>query len=495
MRSKRSLYLTALALTVTLMTATANHVTAFAAVTNTVVVNGVTYSYDAYTGNGTTNGKEYRIENMSSEARSMLDFIDVNKKTKKYGYIGKVDGNLISKEYLEKILTPEFMKENYIKEASFHDSWHPDLFYVMITFDYSNYLKASQADIFVDYNDKDAVEKAMEKIITEGEGQGVIGLKNAPSDIQGTSNNFMYLSRLLTKYDRATGICKHFMTFTERKDGVWDMELPFSTTLTDKDKQAIIKLKEREKYILSLMKPGMSDTEKVEIIHNYILDSTQIGLPFSLSSVRVYILSTDVLCAEDFVEPFEYFLKKAGIDVDCIVLTKKNPNFDKMMRYKGVVVRIDGKKYIIDISDDAIKGKRKENFMVPVEDFWKNKKWSALEIEAVASKEKVTNWKSHGAKKSITDSSKSWKINFNKRISNMDLYKGRKVYISTDPNGANIMGGVSVRVDDPGKSITLNYDNKPIWEKGKTYYIFIQGVETIDGEAYKTPLRMEFGIK
>jgi hypothetical protein len=113
----------------------------------------------------------------------------------------------------------------------------------------------------------------------------------------------------------------------------------------------------------------------------------------------------------------------------------------------------------------------------------------------------VSNWKAHGTKKIITDKSKSWKINFNKIIDvrnsiDFDLPENREnVFVSTDPNGTNILEGVSLKLANSGKSIIVNYDNKPIWEKGKTYYLFIQNVKTIDGEVYKTPLRMEFGIK
>ncbi|MCY6370616.1 hypothetical protein [Clostridium ganghwense] len=112
----------------------------------------------------------------------------------------------------------------------------------------------------------------------------------------------------------------------------------------------------------------------------------------------------------------------------------------------------------------------------------------------LTSKDKVTNWRKFKEKKSIKDKSKRWKINFNKSIEGVSV-NNDNVFISTDPSGGNRLDGIDIKLSDSGKSILINYDCKPIWETGKTYYLFVQNVKTAEGEIYKSPLRMEFTVK
>lgn len=62
MRSKKSLYLTAVALTVALTTAGVKHAAAFE---NHATINGETYTYDPYTLLGTKDGKTFRYDNIT----------------------------------------------------------------------------------------------------------------------------------------------------------------------------------------------------------------------------------------------------------------------------------------------------------------------------------------------------------------------------------------------------------------------------------------------
>ena len=90
---------------------------------------------------------------------------------------------------------------------------------------------------------------------------------------------------------------------------------------------------------------------------------------------------------------------------------------------------------------------------------------------------------------------KSWTITFNKAI-NPASVNNQNVYVTSDENGQNIVSNVEVKLAEDAKQIIVNYDNKELWEVGKTYYLIItKDILAEDGGVLVDPIKMKFTIQ
>ena len=90
---------------------------------------------------------------------------------------------------------------------------------------------------------------------------------------------------------------------------------------------------------------------------------------------------------------------------------------------------------------------------------------------------------------------KSWTITFNKAI-NPASVNNQNVYVTSDENGQNIIPNVEVKLSENAEQIIVNYDNKELWEMGKTYYVFLtKDIQAVDRGVLVNPIKIKFTIQ
>ena len=104
-------------------------------------------------------------------------------------------------------------------------------------------------------------------------------------------------------------------------------------------------------------------------------------------------------------------------------------------------------------------------------------------------------WIDYSKPKTTNLTNKSWDINFNKEIKPASV-NNKSVYVATDYEGLNIVPNVEVKLSSDAKQIVVNYDNKELWEMGKTYYIFLtKDIQAEDRGVLVNSIRMKFTLQ
>lgn len=105
------------------------------------------------------------------------------------------------------------------------------------------------------------------------------------------------------------------------------------------------------------------------------------------------------------------------------------------------------------------------------------------------------NWKYYKDEKVINSSNKAWTIKFNKSL-DKSIINSDNIFVATDKNGQNKVENVFVKIGASQSEILVNYDNKSLWESGKTYYLFIKSdIHSLQKENLKDNIRMKFNVK
>lgn len=105
------------------------------------------------------------------------------------------------------------------------------------------------------------------------------------------------------------------------------------------------------------------------------------------------------------------------------------------------------------------------------------------------------NWQDYKDEKNISSSNKSWTIKFNKSL-DPSIINNDNVFVAMDPNGQNKVNNLLIKVGNSEDEILVNYDNKELWESGKTYYLFIKNnIRSSKQENLKDNMRMKFNVK
>lgn len=105
------------------------------------------------------------------------------------------------------------------------------------------------------------------------------------------------------------------------------------------------------------------------------------------------------------------------------------------------------------------------------------------------------SWKDYKEEKIINSPNKAWTIKFNKSL-DPSIINNDNIFVAADENGQNRISNVLVKIGASQNEILVNYDNKSLWESGKTYYLFIKNnIRSSKQENLKDNIRMKFNVK